>query len=117
MASQPNETTPGKPLRRTPLYDLHDVMGAKFAPFAGYSMPVEYRNGLKNEHQHVRSAAGLFDVSHMGQIVIRGEHLAEQMERLVPSDIVALVPHRQRYSVLTNEQGGILDDIMLATIA
>jgi aminomethyltransferase len=116
MTSHPNETTPEKPLRRTPLYDLHDVMGAKFAPFAGFSMPVEYRDGLKNEHEHVRSAAGLFDVSHMGQFVIRGEHLARQMERLVPSDIVALAPHRQRYSVLTNEQGGILDDIMITCL-
>ncbi|MFT4584175.1 MAG: aminomethyltransferase [Gammaproteobacteria bacterium] len=116
MSSHTNDTTSEKSLRRTPLYDLHESMGAKFAPFAGFSMPVEYRNGLKHEHQQVRSAAGLFDVSHMGQIMLRGAHLAEQMECLVPSDIVALAPHRQRYSVLTNEQGGIMDDIMITRL-
>ncbi|MFT4563141.1 MAG: aminomethyltransferase [Gammaproteobacteria bacterium] len=116
MTSHANDSTSEKLLRRTPLYDLHDSAGAKFAPFAGYSMPVEYRKGLQHEHRQVRSKAGLFDVSHMGQIMIRGEHATEQMERLVPSEIVALAPFRQRYTVLTNEAGGIMDDIMITRL-
>ncbi len=100
-------------LRQTPLHALHQELGAKFAPFAGFSMPIEYGNGLKHEHLHVREAAGLFDVSHMGQIAIRGPRVIEDIEGLVPSDITALKPFRQRYSVLTNERGGIIDDVMV----
>ena len=103
-------------LRKTPLYELHAALGAKFAPFAGFSMPIEYGNGLKHEHLHVRAAAGLFDVSHMGQVAIRGPQVVEDMERLVPGDITALEPFRQRYSVLTNEEGGIIDDVMITRL-
>ena len=103
-------------LRRTPLHALHESLGAKFAPFAGFSMPIEYGNGLKHEHLHVRAAAGLFDVSHMGQVAIRGPKILEDIERLVPGDITALEPFRQRYSVLTNERGGIIDDVMITRL-
>ena len=105
-----------KNLFRTPLHALHETLGAKFAPFAGFSMPIEYGNGLKREHLHVRAAAGLFDVSHMGQLIIRGPNVVEEIERLVPSDITALKPFRQRYSVLTNEHGGIIDDVMITCL-
>ncbi len=82
-------------------------------PFAGYSMPVQYPNGLLWEHRHTRTQAGLFDVSHMGQIRLSGPHAAQELESLVPADIVGLKPGRQRYTFFTNAQGGILDDIMV----
>jgi len=100
-------------LQQTPLHALHEELGAKFAPFAGFSMPIEYATGLKREHLQVRAAAGLFDVSHMGQIAIRGPRVLADIECLVPSEIAALKPFRQRYSVLTNERGGIIDDVMI----
>jgi len=88
-------------------------------PFAGYSMPVQYAAGVLKEHQHTRSAAGLFDVSHMGQTMLRPrservEDAAQALERLVAADIVALSPGRQRYTVFTTETGGIIDDLMVA---
>ncbi|PVH28946.1 glycine cleavage system aminomethyltransferase GcvT [Pararhodobacter oceanensis] len=101
-------------LKRTPLYDLHREMGAKLVPFAGYEMPVQYPMGVMGEHQHTRSKAGLFDVSHMGQVILRGEGAAEALETLVPVDVVGLKPGRQRYAMFTNEGGGILDDFMVA---
>ena len=109
------------PLRRTPLYDLHLAHGAKMVPFAGYEMPVQYAPGVLKEHLHTRQAAGLFDVSHMGQIALRprsgiGEDAAAALERLVPADIVGLGAGRQRYTVLTNAHGGILDDLMVANL-
>lgn len=106
----------GTPLRRTPLYALHEKHGAKFAPFAGFSMPIEYATGIKHEHLHTRKHAGLFDVSHMGQIAIRGATIAEDFEYLVPSDIASLAPYRQRYSLLTNDDGGIIDDLMITRL-
>jgi len=107
------------PLSRLPLHDLHVAHGAKLVPFAGYSMPVQYAAGVLKEHQHTRSAAGLFDVSHMGQAVLRPrsgriEDATQALERLVPADIVGLSPGRQRYAVLTTETGGIIDDLMVA---
>ncbi|MFT4119998.1 glycine cleavage system aminomethyltransferase GcvT [Bradyrhizobium sp.] len=107
------------PLRRTPLYDLHVSLGGKMVPFAGYDMPVQYPAGVLKEHLHTRSSAGLFDVSHMGQIAIRPksgkiEDAARALERLVPQDIVAIAPGRQRYAQFTNADGGILDDLMVA---
>jgi aminomethyltransferase len=101
-------------LRRTPLFDLHVAQGAKMVPFAGYEMPVQYPSGIVAEHNHTRNAAGLFDVSHMGQVRIRGKDPAAALERLVPGDIVGLAPYRQRYTQFTNEAGGILDDLMVS---
>jgi aminomethyltransferase len=103
-------------LKRTPLYDLHLEMGAKMVPFAGYEMPVQYPMGILTEHQHTRSGAGLFDVSHMGQIRLRGEsygQVAAALERLCPADFQNLAPGQQRYSFFTNNAGGILDDLMV----
>src|ERR1700743_2707785 len=107
------------PLKRTPLYALHVTSAAKMVPFAGYDMPVQYAAGVLKEHLHTRAAAGLFDVSHMGQIALRPksgrvEDAALALERLVPQDIVAIAPGRQRYAQFTNESGGILDDLMVA---
>lgn len=106
-------------LKRTPLYDLHVSRGGKMVPFAGYDMPVQYPAGVLKEHLHTRSKAGLFDVSHMGQLALRPksgkvEDAACALERLVPQDIVAIAPGRQRYAQFTNEDGGILDDLMVA---
>lgn len=100
-------------LNRTPLYDLHVELGAKLVPFAGYEMPVQYPLGVKREHEHTRSACGLFDVSHMGQLLLRGEDRAQALERLVPADVVELAEGWQRYGMFTNENGGILDDFMI----
>lgn len=104
-------------LLRTPLHALHETLGAKMVPFAGYAMPVQYPMGVLQEHLHTRSKAGLFDVSHMGQVVIRGTDYAEAaqaLETLVPVDILGLGQDRQRYGFFTNAAGGILDDLMLA---
>ncbi len=99
--------------KRTPLYELHLEYGARMVPFAGYEMPVQFPTGIVKEHRHTRSAAGLFDVSHMGQISLTGQHAASRLEALVPMDIVGLKPMRQRYALFTNEEGGILDDFMI----
>jgi len=100
-------------LARTPLYDLHASLGAKFVPFAGYEMPVQYPAGIVAEHLHTRAKAGLFDVSHMGQVRLAGPDLAAWLETLVPGDIAGLAPCRMRYTLLTNDQGGIIDDLMV----
>jgi aminomethyltransferase len=106
-------------LQITPLHALHLARGGKMVPFAGYDMPVQYAAGVLREHLHTRQNAGLFDVSHMGQIALRAksgrvEDAALALERLVPQDIVAVAPGRQRYAQFTNEDGGILDDLMVA---
>ncbi len=101
------------PLLRTPLHALHVELGARLVPFAGYEMPVQYRDGILKEHLHARAQAGLFDVSHMGQIRLRGADAAAALEQLVPVDIIDLPPNRQRYALFTNAQGGILDDLMV----
>src|SRR6056297_736112 len=105
-------------LRKTPLYDLHVELGAKMVPFAGYQMPVQFPLGVMKEHLHTRAAAGLFDVSHMGQVIVRAgksyDVAALAMEKLVPVDLAGLPEGRQRYGFFTNDQGGILDDLMLA---
>jgi aminomethyltransferase len=100
--------------KRTALYDFHVKHGAKMVPFAGYEMPVQYPLGVLEEHLHCRKAAGLFDVSHMGQIRISGENAAEALEALVPVDVVGLAEGRQRYAMFTNSAGGIEDDLMIA---
>jgi aminomethyltransferase len=99
-------------LQRTPLFALHQSLGAKLVPFAGYEMPVQYPVGILAEHLHTRSQAGLFDVSHMGQLRLRGAGAARALEALCPGDIQAIMPLRQRYTLFTNERGGILDDLM-----
>jgi glycine cleavage system T protein (aminomethyltransferase) len=106
-------------LKTTPLHTLHVELGARMTAFAGYDMPVQYQLGVLKEHIHTRAAAGLFDISHMGQIALypRSGHVVDAalaLERLIPSDIVSLEPGRQRYSFFTGENGGILDDIMVA---
>ncbi|HEX5326076.1 MAG TPA: glycine cleavage system aminomethyltransferase GcvT, partial [Acetobacteraceae bacterium] len=110
----PDDPTPQK-LRLTPLDAWHRARGARMVAFAGYSMPVQYQ-GVIAEHQHCRSKAALFDVSHMGQAMLAGDTPAAGLERLVPGDIAGLKPGRQRYTLLTNESGGIIDDLMVANI-
>src|ERR1700755_233425 len=107
------------PLKRTPLHDLHVSLGAKMVPFAGYEMPVQYATGVLKEHLHTRTSAGLFDVSHMGQLTLRAKSgtaadAVRALARLVPQDIVGVAAGRQRYAQFTNEAGGILDDLMVA---
>ena len=101
-------------LQTTPLDALHRALGARMVPFAGYEMPVQYPAGVLAEHLHCRQQAALFDVSHMGQLSLRGDGAAAALERLVPGDMQGLKPGRQRYTLLLNEAGGILDDLMVA---
>ena len=101
-------------LQQTPLHDLHLALGARMVPFAGYAMPVQYPLGVLKEHLHTREQAGLFDVSHMGQIRLRGAEAARALEALVPVDIIDLPVGMQRYALFTNDDGGILDDLMVA---
>lgn len=101
-------------LKQTALFELHQALGAKIVPFAGYAMPVQYGPGVMKEHVHTRTAAGLFDVSHMGQVILRGPDAAQQLETLVPANLVGLKQGRQRYGLFTNHDGGILDDLMIA---
>lgn len=111
--------TPNAELKRTALFALHQNLGGKMVPFAGWEMPVQYPTGVMKEHLHTRTAAGLFDVSHMGQVILRprtGEvkDAALALERLVPVSVVGLKEGRQRYALFTNAEGGILDDLMVA---
>ena len=101
-------------LKTTPLESLHRSLGARMVAFAGYAMPLHYPAGIVSEHRHCRAQASLFDVSHMGQGVLRGEGAAAALERLTPADVQALKPGRQRYALLTAPDGGILDDFMVA---
>ncbi len=104
-------------LLHTPLHELHVELGAKMVPFAGYAMPVQYPMGVMQEHTHTREKAGLFDVSHMGQVVVKGDDFAAAalaLETLIPVDILGLKHDRQRYGFFTNDAGGIMDDLMLA---
>jgi len=105
-------------LHTTPLNALHRDLGAKMVPFAGYDMPVQFKPGVMKEHLHCRAEAGLFDVSHMGQVIVRHEGgfaaAARAMEALVPVNVLGLGEMRQRYAFFTNENGGIMDDLMIA---
>lgn len=104
-------------LLHTPLHDLNVELGAKMVPFAGYAMPVQYTMGIMQEHIHTRVKAGLFDVSHMGQVIITGDDYASAalaLEALIPIDILGLQQDRQRYGFFTNNTGGIMDDLMIA---
>ena len=109
-------------LKTTSLHDLHLSLGAKMVPFAGYDMPVQYPLGVMKEHLHTRAQAGLFDVSHMGQVFLIPEDkdfatAAKALERLVPADIQSLKPGQQRYSQFLDADGGILDDLMISRLA
>ena len=106
-------------LKKTALYDLHRSLGAKSIPFAGYEMPVNYPLGIMKEHLYCRKSAGLFDVSHMGQLVISSntksmEFIATELEKLIPIDLLGLSVDRQRYGFLLNEKGGVIDDLMIS---
>ncbi len=119
LIAQNDNIAPGAPgaMRLTPLNALHRELGAKLVPFAGYQMPLQYAAGIVKEHAHVRGAAGLFDVSHMGQARLEGpdfETTAAALEALVPGDILGLKPGRLRYTQILNEDGGIIDDLMVA---
>ncbi|HZZ60491.1 MAG TPA: glycine cleavage system aminomethyltransferase GcvT [Roseiarcus sp.] len=103
-------------IQQTPLYALHIELGARMGPFAGYDMPIQYASGVLAEHLHTRKAAGLFDVSHMGQALLEGADqasVAAFLETLAPADVLNLAPGRQRYTQLLNESGGIVDDLMV----
>ena len=100
--------------RRTPLYDFHLAHGARMVPFAGWDMPVQYADGIKAEHLATRASAGLFDVSHMAQVSLSGPGAGAMLERLTPTDIDAIADGRVRYSLFLNDQGGVLDDLMIA---
>src|SRR5436305_14718833 len=109
------------PLKRTPLHALHLGCGGKMVPFAGYEMPVQFSSGVLKEHLHTRAAAGLFDVSHMGQIALlpksgRIADAARSLEALVPADVLGLGAGRQRYTLFTNTAGGVLDDLMVSNL-
>lgn len=110
----PGERSVSNPeiLLKTPLHDLHLELGARMVPFAGYSMPVQYPAGLMAEHHHTRQAAGLFDVSHMGQLRLVGPDAAAALESLMPVDVIDLPAGKQRYGLLLNDAGGIIDDLM-----
>jgi aminomethyltransferase len=105
-------TTALESLLKTPLNDLHVSLGARMVPFAGYSMPVQYPAGLMFEHKHTRTAAGLFDVSHMGQLRLVGPDAGAALESLIPVDVIDLPVGKQRYGLLLNDEGGIIDDLM-----
>ena len=105
--------TPASDLQRTPLHALHLELGARMVAFAGYDMPVSYPAGILAEHRHCRSAAALFDVSHMGQVRLLGDGADRALESLVPVDVLGLGANRQRYGFFTNAAGGILDDLMI----
>lgn len=104
-------------LAATPLYDLHQAMNAKMVSFAGYQMPIKYPEGIIHEHKQTRSAAGLFDVSHMGQVRVTGANCCKELEKLVPVDLEALAIGQQTYALFTNDRGGILDDLMILRLA
>ena len=104
--------SPADQLLKTPLHSLHVELGARMVPFAGYLMPVQYPAGLMAEHLHTRTAAGLFDVSHMGQLRLEGTDAAAAFETLTPVDVIDLPVGKQRYGLLLNDEGGIMDDLM-----
>ena len=110
--SSPDSSALPSNLLRTPLHDLHVSLNARMVPFAGYSMPVQYPSGLMAEHHHTRTAAGLFDVSHMGQLRLVGPDAAAALETLMPVDVIDLPVGKQRYGLLLNDEGGIIDDLM-----
>jgi aminomethyltransferase len=115
LSDSSSSSSPTSP-RRTPLYDLHLELAGRMVEFAGWSLPVQYPAGIMAEHRHCRSAATLFDVSHMGQVLIRGTNAAAAFERLVPADVVGLAEGRLRYTLFTDERGGVLDDLIVGQV-
>ena len=116
--SSDSQLTVSSELKRTPLHGLHVELGARLSAFAGYEMPINFPSGILKEHRHTRAAAGLFDVSHMGQVAVRsrsegGESAARALEALAPVDLLGLGEGRQRYALFTNSFGGVLDDLMI----
>ena len=109
------ENSKSTDLKTTPLDALHRDLGARMVPFAGYAMPVQY-NGIIAEHKHTREAVALFDVSHMGQAILHGSDPTAALEKIVPAEIKELADGQQRYTMMTNDQGGILDDLMVARV-
>ena len=103
-------------LLETPLIALHQTLGAKLVPFAGYSMPISYPGGIIAEHNHTRSQVGLFDVSHMGQVTVIGDSVAERLERVMPNDFISLAPMSCVYGLLLNEKGGVRDDLIATNL-
>jgi len=108
----PTGTTP----KRTPLYDLHVELGGKMVDFAGWEMPIQYPTGIMGEHKQCREGAAVFDVSHMGQVELRGANTAVELEKLVPASIAPLAQNKARYTFFTNDQGGIMDDLIVANV-
>jgi len=103
--------------QKTALYEYHKSLGAKFVPFAGYQMPVQYTSGIVEEHKLTRTKAGLFDVSHMGQLFIEGSNdLIKELEKIIPIDLQNIKLHQSKYSFLTNESGGIYDDLIITKV-
>ncbi len=101
-------------MKRTPLYDLHVELGGKLVDFAGWEMPVQYPLGIMGEHKHCREKAALFDVSHMGQVILRGENVGEKLEALCPQAFATLPEGKARYGFFTNADGGIMDDLIVS---
>ena len=99
-------------MKKTALHDIHESLGAKMVPFAGYNMPVSYA-GIKQEHQAVRNRVGVFDVSHMGEFILKGENALDLIQRVTSNDASKLVPGKVQYTCLPNENGGIIDDLLV----
>src|SRR5258708_31257907 len=99
-------------MKSTPFTSKHLALGAKMAEFAGYNMPISY-TGINDEHQAVRTNAGVFDVSHMGEFIVKGEHALDLIQRVTTNDASKLAPGKAQYSALTNEEGGIVDDLIV----
>ena len=110
---RPLRTPKTMTLQTTPLDSLHRELGAKMVPFAGYDMPVQYPAGIIKEHLQTRACAGLFDVSHMGQVIIEGAGAAAGLESLVPVDVQGLADNGQTYALFTNDDGGVQDDLII----
>ena len=101
-------------VQKTALYDLHKSLGAKFVPFAGYEMPIQYKDGIVKEHISTRTHSGFFDVSHMGQFFLEGDKtLVDALEKIIPSDLKSLKVNHSKYSFLLNDSGGIIDDLIV----
>ncbi len=113
--SAPSDSAPTRP-KRTPLYELHRELGGRMVDFAGWELPVQYTAGIMHEHRHCREQAALFDVSHMGQVLIHGDGAAAAFERLVPGNITGLAEGGLRYTLFTNERGGVLDDLIAGRV-
>jgi len=111
--SADRSASPAKPLKRTPLYDVHVALGAKIVPFAGFEMPVQYPTGITAEHRAVREKAGLFDVSHMGEFIVRGPQAVEFVNHVTTNDVSSLVPGQAQYSTILREDGTIVDDCLV----